>query len=308
MAGVSRFDCFPSDFLNGTVGMTADQIAVYTVVLMLQYDRGEHVIYIGREREVAMRSGMTKKRLERAVGELIELGKLHTDGGTIFNRRADKEIEKIRDKIEKNRENSEKGGNATRDKYYRRPLENNASTGPTGHPSGQPSPSPIPRPPSPNSTPLPSVGPQGGSPRSRSSGCALPDDWMPPEELFVYGSDNGLDRTQTAEILENMRLWAQANRNRPIARKADWIATMKGAIRRDAVKVRARVGPRTDPATVGSLLAQIYRDEANDKAQTESDFGNVLSLPVYAPDGRAVGDDVGEIYRDGGDLLGRHGR
>ena len=149
MAGVSRFDCFPSDFLNGVIGMTADQIAVYTVVLMLQYDRGEHVIYIGREREIAIRSGLSRKRLEKAVAELIVLGKLQTDGETVFNRRADGEIEKIREKIEKNRENSEKGGIATREKYYKKPLENNVRAEPTGQQTGQPSLGPILRPPSP---------------------------------------------------------------------------------------------------------------------------------------------------------------
>ena len=59
MTGVSRFDCFPSDFLNGMIGMTADQIAVYWVVILLQYDRGEAVLYVGREREISIRAGMS---------------------------------------------------------------------------------------------------------------------------------------------------------------------------------------------------------------------------------------------------------
>ena len=76
MAGVSRFDCYPSDFLNGIIGLTADEIAAYTVIMMLQYDRGEAVPYAGRERvRLSVRSGLPKGRLATAVAKLIDIGK-----------------------------------------------------------------------------------------------------------------------------------------------------------------------------------------------------------------------------------------
>lgn len=47
MSGVPRFDCYPSDFLNGIIGLNADEIAIYTVVMMLQYDRGGPSLTLG---------------------------------------------------------------------------------------------------------------------------------------------------------------------------------------------------------------------------------------------------------------------
>jgi hypothetical protein len=86
MSGVSRFDCYPSDFLNGIIGLTADQIAAYTVLMMLQYDRGVPVQYVGRERELSVRAGLPKGRLGKAVAALIEFKKLGlSDSGALFD-------------------------------------------------------------------------------------------------------------------------------------------------------------------------------------------------------------------------------
>jgi uncharacterized protein YdaU (DUF1376 family) len=149
MSGVARFDCYPSDLLNGLIGMTADQIAVYTVVLLLQYDRGEPVLLEGRERELAIRAGLTRGRLDKAVADLLRLGKLQSNCGRIWNKRASEELAKIRERIAKNRENSERGGNATRQKFEEKTKENNEDIGPTGQPSGQPSGRPYSPPPLP---------------------------------------------------------------------------------------------------------------------------------------------------------------
>ena len=76
MSGSSRFDCYPSDFLNGIVGMSGDEIAAYTVIIMLQYDRDSPVLYRGRERELSVRSGLPKARLLKAIEKLVNMGKL----------------------------------------------------------------------------------------------------------------------------------------------------------------------------------------------------------------------------------------
>jgi len=84
--------------------------------------------------------------------------------------------------------------------------------------------------------------------KQRRGGTSLPADWRPNEELVNYGTKLGLTDGQTREILENMRLWAIANKNRPIARKADWTSTMQGALRRDASKfIRQNNNPRAPP-------------------------------------------------------------
>ena len=152
MSAVSRFDCFPSDFLNGIVGRTADEIALYTVVLMLQYDRGGPVPVAGHERELVVRAGLTRGRFDKALASLVALDKLKVENGHTWNPRAERELARIAEKIAKNRENSEKGGNSTKEKFDRLRKENNDGDRPNGQPNGQPKigpnpPSPVPRPP-----------------------------------------------------------------------------------------------------------------------------------------------------------------
>lgn len=138
MSGVSRFDCYPSDFLNGVIGLIGDEISVYTIVLMLQYDRGKPVAYIGREREIAVRTGLPRGRLSKAVSRLIELGKLSLDGGCLFNARTSQELEKITKRFEENAKNSHEGGKATKQKWDDIRNENNGNEEPNGKPNGKP--------------------------------------------------------------------------------------------------------------------------------------------------------------------------
>lgn len=130
MSGVSRFDCYPSDFLNGVIGLTADQIAAYTVIMMLQYDRGEPVQYVGRERELSVRAGLPRGRLGKAIEDLVGLGKIRiTSDGGVYNSRTAEELEKISERIAKNTENSQNGGEATRQKWESIRNNNNAVEG-----------------------------------------------------------------------------------------------------------------------------------------------------------------------------------
>lgn len=150
MTGISRFDCFPSDFLNGIIGLSPDEIAVYTVIMMLQYDRAKPVVYEGREREIAIRAGrMPSARLRKAVDHLIEIGKLKLVDGSLSNGRAEAELVKIDERIAKNRENSARGGESTRRKWGGKRNTNNERIEPTGRPIGVVPLGPIPRPPSP---------------------------------------------------------------------------------------------------------------------------------------------------------------
>ncbi len=139
MTGVARFDCYPSDLLNGLIGLTSDQIAVYVVILLLQYDRGEAVRIDGREHELAIRSGLTRGRLTKAVAELARMGKLQQRDGLVWNGRAEEELSKIRARILRNAENSAKGGHSTRLKFEAFRNEINDGDRPVGQPVGQPS-------------------------------------------------------------------------------------------------------------------------------------------------------------------------
>jgi hypothetical protein len=117
MPGVSRFDCYPSDFLNGVIGLTGDEIAAYTIIMMLQYDRGVPVIYVGREHELSVRSGLPKGRLSKAIGNLDRIGKLVCVDGALSIPRTEKELGKISQRIRKNVENSLNGGKTTKKKW-----------------------------------------------------------------------------------------------------------------------------------------------------------------------------------------------
>lgn len=92
----------------------------------------------------------------------------------------------------------------------------------------------------------------------QKKGSCLPEDWQPSESLFAYGTALSLNRQQTADHLEDMRLWAHSNRNRGIARKDDWNKTAMAWLRREAKKPQARAGPmRKQGATYGEMLAKL---------------------------------------------------
>jgi hypothetical protein len=78
--------------------------------------------------------------------------------------------------------------------------------------------------------------------QSRARGTTLPADWKPSDKLIAYGENLGLARYQIEAEAETMRLWAEANRNRAIARKANWDATFKGFLRK--VKPVPGIGPK----------------------------------------------------------------
>lgn len=87
----------------------------------------------------------------------------------------------------------------------------------------------------------------------RSSGRSLPVDWQISRTDFEYGQGLGLSTTQIRGMAEDMRLWAQANSNRAVGRKADWTATFRGWMRRDSHKFLHRRGGRGGAPTLVDL-------------------------------------------------------
>lgn len=68
-------------------------------------------------------------------------------------------------------------------------------------------------------------------------GSTLDDGWMPGPSDLGYGMRLGLCKEQVLAMGEDMRLWAKANANRAVGRKADWTAAFQGWMRREAPKV-----------------------------------------------------------------------
>ena len=99
MANASAyFKCYPSDFLQGVLGLEPDQIAVYTVILMLIYDRGEPIA--DDSRSLSWRCRMDVRRFKNVVDSLVEDGKLTRRDGLLSNLRAEKVISYRRDVAE----------------------------------------------------------------------------------------------------------------------------------------------------------------------------------------------------------------
>lgn len=92
--------------------------------------------------------------------------------------------------------------------------------------------------------------------KSRSKGSRIPDDWQPSEDEVLYGVDQvKLLRSEIADCGAEMKLWAQANANRAVARKADWGLTFKGWMRRAAPQIirnRPRGGPNGPTSNAGA--------------------------------------------------------
>ena len=70
-----------------------------------------------------------------------------------------------------------------------------------------------------------------------AKGQALPADWSPSNGDRDYGHRLlHLTDSQIDAFAEDMKLWAGANANRAVARKADWSMAFKGWMRREAAK------------------------------------------------------------------------
>jgi hypothetical protein len=78
---------------------------------------------------------------------------------------------------------------------------------------------------------------------STKRGASLPETWAPDERDIAYAAKLNLTFDEMGGLAEDMRLWARANANRAIGRKADWRSTFHGWMRREAPKIiRQRVG------------------------------------------------------------------
>lgn len=102
---------------------------------------------------------------------------------------------------------------------------------------------------------------------TRARGRTLPDDWQPNSKHFDEGQKLGCSRESVLAQAEDMRIWAQANRNRAVARKADWNLTFLGWMRRN----RKPSNGRQDKSAV---------DAAN---RIMDHFGGVAAASAYVP-------------------------
>lgn len=74
--------------------------------------------------------------------------------------------------------------------------------------------------------------------RSQNRGQRLPDDWQPNAGHIAAGLKLGITEAQIQEHAQDMRIWAQTNGHRSVARKSDWDMTFLGWLRRTAKQPR----------------------------------------------------------------------
>lgn len=99
---------YPSDALNGMVGLTLEQKGAYNVVLDLIYDRDGPIP--DEERWLAGHCGCSVRKWKSIRDTLLALGKIELIDGLIDQKRARKERENARKTREKLAENGSKGG------------------------------------------------------------------------------------------------------------------------------------------------------------------------------------------------------
>ncbi len=132
MSASPYFKFYSSDFLTGILGMEPDEIAVYTVIIVMIYDRGEPIT--ADMDALAWRLRMSAKRFKNVVDRLLSQGKITLSDGRIGNLRAEKELQKRKILSEKQSENA----NARWSNSDEISLQNNDPPMPP-HPSGIPS-------------------------------------------------------------------------------------------------------------------------------------------------------------------------
>lgn len=154
--------------------------------------------------------------------------------GKVSQKRLLREFEKARDVSAKNSANGARGGAAKALKNKDSGVAT-ATVSPTGSPAGrQPGTSGS------YSSSSDSDSKAGEGKKNSSRGTALPGDWQPTASHVEYGAGQGLTAEEVAKAGEDMRLWAAANANRAVGRKADWDATFKGWLRREGDRKKTR--------------------------------------------------------------------
>jgi hypothetical protein len=122
--------------------------------------------------------------------------------------------------------------------------------------------------------------------RSHPTGTTLAPNWQPSEGDLEYGRSLGLTSDQIAEAAEEMRLWAGGNRNRAVARKADWSLTFKSWMRRNRGKPNGNgTHPQRTRVSAGDTIlagvADLSRQFADaDRERRGSDVETSETLPL----------------------------
>nr|WP_278388426.1 DUF1376 domain-containing protein [Brucella intermedia] len=115
---IPYFDFYPSDFMHGVRGLSAQEVGVYTMMLCRIYEENGPVEF--HVMRLATYCGMRESTFVKTVEKLIELGKLQLIDGMITNHRAEAEISSRANKLK----NNSKAGKASAEKRQQKQRSN----------------------------------------------------------------------------------------------------------------------------------------------------------------------------------------
>lgn len=97
---IPYFDFYPSDFMNGVRGLSAQEVGVYTMLLCRIYEQNGPIEY--SILKLSTYCGMREKTFEKVIERLISLDKFQLETALLKNRRAQIEISSRSDKLKLN--------------------------------------------------------------------------------------------------------------------------------------------------------------------------------------------------------------
>ena len=223
MSALDELPLSTSAYLADTQHLSLPQHGAYMLILMTMWRAGGWID--DDERKLATICKTTVKKWRQIAGDVRAL--LIIRDGKLSQKRLLSEVEIVLNMVARNRENGSAGGRAKALKTQE-PTLATATVSPAVRQNGADS-------------ALPSLTTDSESKvKKGKSGIALPIDWRPSPDELIYGHDLGFNDKAIDGMAEDMRLWARANANRAVGRKADWSSTFKGWMRREADKRKPR--------------------------------------------------------------------
>jgi len=89
-ARIPYFRFYPGDFMRGVRGMTAQEIGLYTMLLCRMYEESGPIE--NHTLRLSTYSGMRLAAFEKTLDKLVQLGKIVSQNGVLYNDRAEVEI------------------------------------------------------------------------------------------------------------------------------------------------------------------------------------------------------------------------
>ena len=247
---MSKTDIIPlstSAYLADTQQLSLVQHGAYLLILMTMWRAGGWID--DDERKLANVCKTTVKKWRQIAPDVRAL--LLSQDGRLSQKRLLSEMEKALKTVEVNKQNGRSGGIAKALKNKETSLAT-ATFSLDVRQNEEDSP-----------TSFLSTSPESVIKKERKKGSgALPVDWKPSPDELAYGAELGLTEAAMNGMAEDMRLWARANANRAVGRKADWSSTFKGWMRREAAKRGGSNGKQFSgqrPQTAEGIVAAARR-------------------------------------------------